>query len=84
MSSRGLSEMPPIPKRRWSFTLLGLFWTTTVLAMFFAAWTYLPVASNYRRFGYSWSIVFLAIAAIGLGVRARNCLYRPPPAAPHG
>jgi hypothetical protein len=65
------------PFRRKTFSLLGLLWATTIVAMFLSAWNYLPVASNVSRFWYSWSIVMLEIAAIGLVIRAWR-YFRPP------
>jgi hypothetical protein len=41
-----------------------LFWLTAIVSLFLAAWTFLPMASNNRRFWLSWSIVCVDVLAI--------------------
>jgi hypothetical protein len=52
------------PRRRWSYSLKSIFWLTTALAFFFATWSYLPMASAWSRFWYSWSATFLGLVVI--------------------
>ena len=49
-----------------TMTLRGLFWATSVVAMFLAAWTYLQVTSNVRHFWLAWALACLGIAAVRL------------------
>lgn len=46
----------------WQFGMRSLFWGTTVLAVFLAAWVSLPVESQYRRFWFSWALVCAVVA----------------------
>jgi hypothetical protein len=59
-------QLPTRP--RWSFSLRSIFFATTALTFFFAAWAYLPMVPGYRRFWYSWSAAFLGLVIIRLAI----------------